>query len=100
MKRFSICIFSFSFLLFTQCEKADKIYLLPDRTEIITALTGMMVEDEAMSISGLNDEIPRTLEYTSSSLSKIIGTDTLAYNFSKLKFGRIITQMLDTIVVI
>lgn len=87
-------------MLFVRCDKSEKIYLLPERAEIIDALTDIMVEDEAMSISGLNDEIPRTLEYTSTPLAKMTGTDTLAYNFSKLRFGRIITQTLDTLVVI
>jgi len=100
MNRFSTWISIFSFLIYAKCEKIEKIYLLPDRAEIITALTDMMVVDEAMSVSGLNDEMPRTLEYTSTPLAKITGTDTLAYNFSKLRFGRIITQTLDTIVVI
>jgi len=82
------------------CEKSTKVYLLPERTEIEEALIRAVSQDEALSLDGLNDGAARDKEYTASALAKITLGDTLGYDYSKIKFGRIMNQVSDTIMAI
>lgn len=83
-------------ILIFNCTKVEKIYLLPDRAEIVEAIHDVIVRDGVFSIDGLNDANTYSLKYSSSSLSKALFPDTLAKDFSKIKIGRNISQVIDT----
>ncbi len=82
------------------CQNSEKIYLLPERTEIIAALTTKATTDEALSIAGWDDNGVFFQNYTSSGLQKATAADTFPNNFDILKFGRFINQVYDTVLAI
>jgi hypothetical protein len=83
-------------VLILSCTKVEKIYLLPERAEIVEAIHSKIVNDGVFSIDGLNDANAYSLEYSSSSLEKALFPDTLEKDFSKIKIGRNISQVIDT----
>ncbi|MBL7135696.1 MAG: hypothetical protein ISS81_03760 [Candidatus Marinimicrobia bacterium] len=96
MKRLVLIYYLTLIFLVVSCSKTEKIYLLPERQEIANALIDKALNDEAMSIKGLDDGKPRFYNYVSSALGKSTSSDTLPYDYSKIKFGRIISQITDT----
>ena len=63
MKRLILlCCLTLIFLV-VSCNKTEKIYLIPERQEIANALIDKVLNDEAMSIKGLNDGKPRFNNY-------------------------------------
>ena len=96
MKRLVLIYCLTLIFLVVSCSKTEKIYLLPERQEIANALIYKALNDEAMSIKGLDDGKPRFNNYVSSALGKSTSSDTLPYDYSKIKFGRIISQITDT----
>lgn len=98
--RVNVIISVIILLTLVNCEKAEKIYLLPERAEIVDVLTEAVLSDESMSIEGLNDGSARDRDYNSSALQKVALSDTFANDFSKIKFGRVISQVRDTTVII
>jgi len=83
-------------LLIFNCTKVEKIYLLPERAEIVEAIHNKIINDGVFSIDGLSDAQACSLEYSSSSLGKALFPDTLEEDFSKIKIGRNISQVIDT----
>jgi len=96
MKRLVLIYCLTLIFLAVSCSKTEKIYLLPERQEIENALIFKALNDEAMSIKGLDDGKPRFNNYVSSALGKSTSNDTLPLDYSKIKFGRIISQISDT----
>jgi hypothetical protein len=88
-------LLSMAILIFN-CTKVEKIYLLPDRAEIVEAIHDKIINDGVFSIDGLNDSQAYSLDYSSSSLEKALFPDTLEKDFSKIKIGRNISQVIDT----
>lgn len=82
------------------CQNSEKIYLLPERTEIIAALTTKATTDEALSLAGWDDNDIFLQNYASSGLLKATAADTFPNNFDILKFGRFINQVYDTVIAI
>lgn len=84
-------------ILILSCAKVEKVYLLPERAEIIEAIHDKIVNDGVFSIDGLNDAQAYSLEYNSSSLGKaLFFPDTLEKDFAKIKIERNISQIIDT----
>jgi len=81
------------------CTKIEKIYLLPERDEIVDALYEIIASDGVFSIDGLNDGGAHFLDYSSSSLGKVNFPDTAEYSIDDIKIGRQITQVLDTTII-
>ncbi|MBN1414958.1 MAG: hypothetical protein JW973_07655 [Bacteroidales bacterium] len=81
------------------CTKIEKVYLLPEREEIVDALNEKIASDGVFSIDGLNDGGAYFLDYSSSSLGKVSFPDTAEYSIDDIKIGRQITQILDTTIV-
>ena len=81
------------------CTKIEKIYLLPERDEIVDALYEIIASDGVFSIDGLNDGGAYILDYSSSSLGKATFPDTAEYSIDDIKIGRQITQVLDTTII-
>ncbi len=80
-------------LVFFSCEK--KIYQIPDREDIVSALAEKVSQDQALAFQGLADREAWSANYTSSALTKGLVSDTA--QIDSTKFGRIITQITDTI---
>ncbi|MDO9547433.1 MAG: hypothetical protein Q7J65_00515, partial [Candidatus Marinimicrobia bacterium] len=80
------------------CTKIEKVYLLPERDEIVNALYEMIASDGVFSIDGLNDGGAYFLDYSSSTLGKASFPDTAEYDIDDIKIGRQITQVMDTII--
>ena len=99
MRKVKISLFLIFFSCFFCCNKVEEVYLVPEREDIADAITEKVMNDEAMSIDGLNDAKPRFCDYVHSSLSKSVIFDTLQKDYLKIKFGRIITNISDPIVV-
>lgn len=86
-------------LTMMSCTKIEKVYLLPERDEIIDAIHTVVRTDGVFSIGGLNDINARFADYSSSTLGKIAFPDTAEYDISDIKIGRKITQMIDTLII-
>ena len=104
MKRFHInvtmnvkalLIIFFILNLYT-CTKIEKVYLLPEREDIVDALHETIASDGVFSIDGLNDGGAYFLDYSSSSLGKVNFPDTADYSIDDIKIGRQVTQIVDT----
>jgi len=79
-------------IIISICEK--KIYLIPEREDIVSALAKKVARDQTMALPGLADGKAWYANYSSSSLGKIFVSDTA--QIDSTKFGRIITQITDT----
>jgi len=81
------------------CTKIEKVYLLPDREDVASAIYEKIMNDGSLSIDGLNDSKAYFLDYSSSSLSKMLFPDTVEYGFSNIMIGRNISQVVDTTII-
>lgn len=88
----------FLMLVFTTCTKIEKVYLLPERDEIVEALHKVIASDGVFSIDGFNDGGAYFSDYSSSTLGKVTFPDTADYDIGDIKIGRQITQVVDTII--
>lgn len=86
-------------VLAVACTKIEKVYVLPDREDIVSAIYEKIMTDGSLSIDGLNDSKAYFLDYSSSSLSKMLFPDTVEYGFSNIKIGRNISQVVDTTII-
>ena len=98
MNRLKILLLSLVMFLAT-CTKIEKVYVLPERDEIVDALHEVISSDGVFSIDGFNDGAAYFMDYSSSSLGKMTFPDTADYDIDDIKIGRQITQIIDTIIV-
>lgn len=85
-------------LMLNACTKIEKMYLIPERDEIVEAIHTIIRTDGVFSIDGLNDLNAYFADYTSSTLGKVAFPDTADYDISDIKIGRKITQITDTLI--
>ncbi len=85
-------------ILAVGCTKIEKVYVLPDREDIVSTIYEKIMTDGALSIDGLNDSKAYFIDYSSSSLSKMLFPDTVEYELSNIQIGRNISQVDTTII--
>lgn len=93
-KKFGILGLTF---LVLSCNKVEKIYLLPERNEIVTALKKKINNDQVFSVEALNDGEAYFPEYNSTPFGKMSLADTFVTDFSNIKIGRIISRIDTTL---